>query len=175
MELEWACKRAVEMGATEAKLIDPKDVVVAEWVRLKCQFGCQFYGQRKTCPPYSPTPDLTRRLLGEYGVALLFRIERRGEEDFLKAEPSVQRLATDLEREIFIAGYPKAFALGAGGCNFCEACNLGGPCPHPERSRPAMEACGIDASSTAANVGWSFAVAKTKASTYQNFGLILVE
>jgi predicted metal-binding protein len=56
-------KRAKELGAIEANIIPVKSIVVAEWVRLKCQFGCDGYGQSLTCPPYSPTPEETRRVL----------------------------------------------------------------------------------------------------------------
>ncbi len=32
---------------------------------VKCKYGCGAYGTRLTCPPYSPTPDETRRMLSE--------------------------------------------------------------------------------------------------------------
>ncbi len=39
-------KRAKMLGASAAKVIPAKSVVAAEWVRLKCQFGCKcnYYG-----------------------------------------------------------------------------------------------------------------------------------
>ena len=43
--------------------IAPTSVVTAQWVRLKCQYGCSGYGLRLTCPPHSPTPSQTRVLL----------------------------------------------------------------------------------------------------------------
>jgi predicted metal-binding protein len=42
-------KRAKELGAIEAKVIPVKSIIAAEWVRLKCKFGCS--GLR-------PVPDL---------------------------------------------------------------------------------------------------------------------
>ena len=57
------CQMAKEMGVTLAKVISPQTVVTAEWVRFKCQYGCGGYGKRLTCPPYSPTPDETRKIL----------------------------------------------------------------------------------------------------------------
>ena len=56
-------ERAQELGAAGAALISPASVVTAQWVRLKCQYGCGLYGHCLTCPPHSPTPQLTRRLL----------------------------------------------------------------------------------------------------------------
>ena len=43
--LESFCKRALEMGIDGAKIIDPRSVVTAEWVRLKCQYGCPGFGE----------------------------------------------------------------------------------------------------------------------------------
>ncbi|MCE5231071.1 DUF2284 domain-containing protein, partial [bacterium] len=33
------------------RLIDPRTVPTAEWVRMKCQYGCGGYGGCLTCPP----------------------------------------------------------------------------------------------------------------------------
>ena len=67
-------KRAKELGAKDAKIIPAMSIVAAEWVRLKCKFGCDGYGQSLTCPPNSPIPDETRRALGYYKYALLIRV-----------------------------------------------------------------------------------------------------
>ena len=32
--------RAVELGADAAQMIPTDQVMVADWVRLKCQYGC---------------------------------------------------------------------------------------------------------------------------------------
>lgn len=57
-------------GAITVKPINPSKVVVSNWVRLKCQYGCDAYNTRYTCPPYSPTPDYTRQMLKEYKSAI---------------------------------------------------------------------------------------------------------
>jgi len=54
--LESFCKRALEMGIDEAKIIDPRSVVTAEWVRMKCQYGCSGFGASLCCPPYKGRP-----------------------------------------------------------------------------------------------------------------------
>ncbi|MCS7105652.1 MAG: DUF2284 domain-containing protein, partial [Thermofilaceae archaeon] len=41
---------AVKLGASDAREIPASSVVVREWVRLKCRFGCGEYGRRLTCP-----------------------------------------------------------------------------------------------------------------------------
>ena len=53
---EQLAEMALKTGVQEARVIDPKTVVAAEWVRLKCQFGCDGFGKCLTCPPHSPAP-----------------------------------------------------------------------------------------------------------------------
>ena len=42
-------------GYTDYKWIDPTQIVVAQWVRMKCMFGCDEYGRGGTCPPNTPS------------------------------------------------------------------------------------------------------------------------
>lgn len=44
-ELENDCQKALELGLQGAKEIDPRSIVTAEWVRMKCQYGCPGYGK----------------------------------------------------------------------------------------------------------------------------------
>jgi predicted metal-binding protein len=101
-------KRARELGAVGAKVISAKSIVAAEWVRLKCQFGCDGYGGCLTCPPHSPTPETTRRMLGHYKRGLLVH----GDE-----YTDIRTITVTLEREMFLDGYFKAFGMGAGACD----------------------------------------------------------
>ena len=52
--LERFVRRAVELGATEAKVVATDKVFTAEWVRQKCRYGCGCYGSSRNCPPRSP-------------------------------------------------------------------------------------------------------------------------
>ena len=61
-------RRALAAGASAAAVLPPDQVVTAEWVRWKCLYGCDVAGRCRTCPPRSPSPDETRRLLDEYAV-----------------------------------------------------------------------------------------------------------
>ena len=67
--------RAVELGALEAKVIDVSSVVTAAWVRMKCKYGCGCHGTNLCCPPHSPTPEETQRVLDCYerGILLHFK------------------------------------------------------------------------------------------------------
>ena len=79
--IEVYCKEALEMGVEGAKVIDPRSVVTAEWVRMKCQFGCPGFGMSHCCPPHTPTPDVTRKVIDSYQKAiLLHRRLEKGEE-----------------------------------------------------------------------------------------------
>jgi len=66
---------AIKLGAADAKSIKADDIVVSDWVRLKCQYGCDGYGKRLTCPPYSPKPEEFRGILESYESAMLLRFE----------------------------------------------------------------------------------------------------
>ena len=164
---EQFAKRACELGAIEAKVISPKNVFTAEWVRRKCQYGCDGYGEHLTCPPFSPTPQETRRLLDEYTTALLVHCPKRGVE--------VLELISTLEREAFLAGYYKAFAMSAGPCSLCERCNVQKTCVHTEQARPSMEACGIDVYQTAHTAGYPIEVVKDHTCPENYYGLLLLE
>jgi predicted metal-binding protein len=137
-------------GAAVAKVIPAQKVVTAEWVRLKCQFGCSGFGKRLSCPPRTPTPETTRRMLAEYRWALLFVFDGPRER---RQRRRLQEQLAMLERTAFLDGHYKAFGLGAGPCRLCVECDVTRRCRHPEHSRPSMESCGIDVYATCRNAG----------------------
>jgi predicted metal-binding protein len=154
-------------GVKAAKVISPADVETAEWVRLKCQFGCDGYGQCLVCPPFSPTPDQMCKVLDAYRRAILIHFDR---------DADTKATVAELEREIFLRGAWKAFGLGAGPCYFCETCALEeGQCRHAERARPAMEACGIDVYTTVRKAGFRLEVVRDRKQCPHYYGLILID
>ncbi|MCL6450786.1 MAG: DUF2284 domain-containing protein [Acetobacteraceae bacterium] len=171
IELDAAVRRlrdlAVERGAAAARPIPPLSVVTAEWVRLKCQYGCGTYGRRLTCPPHSPAPSVTRKALDDYTHAILLHLPQ----DWVR----LRETTAWLEREAFLMGFHKAFAMPAGPCHLCETCSLQRPCAHPDQARPSMEACGIDVYRTARNAGFSIEVVRSRDCTASYFSLLLVE
>jgi len=169
--VEVYCKEALEMGVDGAKIIDPHSVVTAEWVRMKCQFGCPGFGLSHCCPPHSPTPDLTRKVIDSYQRAiLLHRRLAKGERGKNFNETLVR-----LEIKIFLDGNYKAWSMGSGPCRLCKECDLKGSCKHGYEARPSMEACGIDVFKTARDNGFPIDVVKTHGEERNAFGLILVE
>lgn len=157
-------KRAKALGARNAKIIPAKSIAVAEWVRMKCQYGCDGYGRCLTCPPKSPAPEQTRRMVGCYRTALLVHGDRHTE---------IRALVSRLEKEIFLDGYYKAFGMGAGPCELCETC--GEFCCHADRVRPSLEACGIDVFATARANGFPIQVVRSHGCRENYYGIILME
>ena len=165
--IEKYAASAVKLGARDAKLISADTIVTAAWVRLKCQYGCGAYGNCLTCPPHSPTPEQTAGVLEGYKSALLV-----GGDEHLQ----VTRIVAKIEREAFLDGYYKAFAMGCGPCGLCDECNLDdAECLHPTEARPAMEACGIDVFRTVRDNGFPLEVARDQSSAQNYYGVVLLE
>ena len=159
-------KQAMGLGALHAKVIPTQEVFTASWVRWKCRFGCDGYGSNRLCPPHSPSPDETRRMLDEYQRAILIHCA---------AYPDVRPLIARLEREAFLGGFYKAFGFACGPCELCPACAFEKGCRHPEQARPAMEACGIDVFLTARRAGFPIEVVTSRSCRQNYYGLLLVE
>lgn len=147
-------KMALELGATDAKVIPANRVVVENRVVLKCKVGCTNYGKTLVCPPYTPTADEFRKIVSEYSYALFMKFKSQATADaelakFLsKAEddPTIPQgfkekvqkfwaawkddkrkiLSTivDLEKAALSRGYPLASGFVSGACQLCEKCNV---------------------------------------------------
>lgn len=175
-DLEKYMKAAISKGAINATTINPSSVATAPWVRLKCQFGCP-YKNSHCCPPETPTPEQMRVILDSYERVILFHVEaprtpERGKKlrDFLEA-------LVELEGEMFKDGFYKAFVLLAGPCSLCKECGKvkGTACNFPRKSRPSMEACGIDVFQTAKNNGLFIKTLREKTETQNIYCLMLVD
>ncbi|MCG7843964.1 MAG: DUF2284 domain-containing protein [Methanomassiliicoccales archaeon] len=170
---------AEKQGALAATL-SAHDVIVSDWVRFKCRYGCKGYAKHLSCPPYAPTPEETRRMLAEYDHALLLRFDgvpgRQGArpedvpEDFHPWYKElilwVNRTMHLLEKTAFYDGYYKAFAFGAYPCIYCDHCvaeetdgtvdeSVRRKCRHMDLVRPSMEAASVDVFATVRKVGWT--------------------
>lgn len=158
---------AGKAGVKAAKAIPAAEVETAAWVRLKCQYGCDGYRQRLVCPPFTPTPEQMRQVLDGYRRAILIHFEPRAD---------TKEIVVELEREIFLMGAWKAFGLGAGPCYLCKSCPAEpGKCRHAERTRPAMEACGIDVYTTVRKAGFPIEVVRNTRQCPNYYGLVLVD
>lgn len=163
---DWELE-ARRLGLSRAVAIPAADVVTAPWVRMKCRFGCAGYGAGRQCPPGSPTDVDTARLLADYRRALVLVGEPPGRE--------FHRRLLALEKAAFLQGYPKALVFGAGPCPVCDDCPPAGPCRHPDRARPSMEASGMDVYATAAAAGLPLAPVTAPDGFVTYIGLLLLE
>ena len=179
-------------------LISTDIIVVGNWVRLKCKYGCENYGKHLCCPPFTPTPDETRAVLSEYRNAALARFEVKPDSKLppklaLRAMSNsvakIQKTIADLEKSAFLAGYYKAFGMNAMPCALCETCIIeeiqkkdqavfdldGVKCRNKQIMRPSMESLGIDVFQTVKNAGFKARVLKDSKETVELFGLILLD
>ncbi len=102
--MEKLLSRALELGAEKAKSIDPATVVVEEWVRWKCQYGCPLYDKDGFHPPCAPDAESTRKVLKEYSKAILLNGPKG---------KTLTEVAVRLEGEAYHMGYYKSFAMTA--------------------------------------------------------------
>ncbi|OGP86731.1 MAG: hypothetical protein A2156_04390 [Deltaproteobacteria bacterium RBG_16_48_10] len=169
--LEVYCLSAIERGMDGAKVIDPRSIVTAEWVRMKCQFGCPGYGRRLCCPPHTPIPEVTRKVIDSYEKAIL--LHQRLDQG--RKTKGFNEAIVRLEMEVFLDGYYKAWSMGSGPCRLCKECDIAGLCKHGYEARPSMEACGIDVFKTARDNGFPIEVIRSLEASRNVYGVILVE
>ena len=188
--------RELEEIHDDFRLIPAEEIEVAEWVRWKCEYGCRAYGKHLTCPPYTPRPEETRKLISCYEQALIVRfndvqpnskVPHAHIHHYLwDAILTMHSTMFELERHAFLAGYYKAFAMAALPCSFCRDClperenfTLDQAskrfCEHQDKARPSMEACGIDVFKTVRAVGYEIDVRTSPKDRITFFGLLLIE
>jgi len=165
-----------------AKVIDSCDIIVSQWVRYKCQYGCSGYGRYFSCPPYSPSVAETRQMVSEYKSALLikFKIEPKAEKNI-----NISEIMFEIERKAFLDGLYRAFAFSAGPCRLCDSCVASSVenanqfskrlCRHQNKARPSMESCGIDVYETARKAGYEIDVVKNYGDCYNRVGLLMLD
>lgn len=164
-------------GFTDYKWIDPKEIVVAQWVRVKCQFGCPNYGRKAACPPNTPSVSECERFFSEYKNAVLFHIRVQFDipEDRFAWYKKMTLKLSRLEQEIFLSGYEKAFFLLFGGCPLCKACKVERSlCSQPEKARPAPEAFAVDVYTTVKKFGYPIAVRTEPTQPMDRYVLLMV-
>ena len=160
-------------GINEAMVIYTAKIDVRDYVALKCKFGCTRYGKSYSCPPHTPTPEETRKILSEYKKAVLIGGEVKGG---FAGQKKISDGMLAIERTLFLKGYYKSFALTPGSCTTCEKCNCheDKPCRFPEKCRPTIEGMGIDIFSTLKKFKKNLDIIKDR-TKFICYGLILLE
>jgi predicted metal-binding protein len=108
----------------------------------------------------------TKEMLESYSWAILLEGAPPGR-DF-------HRKLLRMEKRAFLAGFHKAFVLGAGPCPVCERCPEDGLCRYPDQARPSMEGSGIDVYSTASGAGIHLKPVTDKDQYVKYIGLLLL-
>jgi predicted metal-binding protein len=160
------------------KWIDPKGIVISQWVRLKCMFGCPQYGQTACCPPNVPSVQECERLFREYEEAVIFHFERKMQkpEDRHKWSKEINTRLLKVERDVFLAGYPKAFLLFIDTCHMCNKCSGSRvKCSNKTAARPAPEALAVDVFSTVKSVGYPIEVLSDYSQKMNRYAILLTK
>jgi predicted metal-binding protein len=165
-------------GCRDFRWIDPVEIVVAEWVRMKCQFGCGEYGRNASCPPNVPPVPECGRFFREYSEAAIFHFAAKLDrpEDRHAWTREIAGRLLDLERDVFVSGHPKAFMLLLDSCSLCETCTgRRASCKEPRRARPTPEAMAVDVFSTVRAAGYPIQVLSDYAGEMNRYAFLLVE
>jgi predicted metal-binding protein len=170
-DLERYREKALELGASMARVVRADEIHVDERVSLKCQIPrCFGYGAGAQCPPHTMKPAELREHLKNYSWAVFFIKDIPSEiivrdkqtiKERVAAYQQVYKIVSEVESAAFYDGHYLAFGLAAGSCRHtfcgrekdCRALN-GEGCRFPLLSRPSMEAVGIDVYKMTAQAGW---------------------
>lgn len=169
--LQELIRHAFELGASDARIIPARSVVVEERFAEMCASPqCPGYGQAPGCPPHVMKPARFRELLTRYEHALVFKIDAPtqvllGEERHDVAK-RVHEIAAAIERLAREKGYGNSRGFAAGSCKmiFCsdrESCVVlekGGECRFPDRARASLSGLGVNFEELCRTVGWRFEI-----------------
>jgi len=167
-----------EMGQSDFKWIDPKDILVRQWVRMKCTYGCPAYGRKTTCPPNTPSVDDCRQFFREYSLAVVFHLTGKISSTDKPAQDSNKRnkAMVGLERRVFLAGYHRALVLTTDTCYYCKECGASREnCAFPQLTRPTPEAMAIDVYATVRSLGFHVEVLTDKGQEMDRYGFLMID
>jgi predicted metal-binding protein len=164
-------QKALDFGASMAEIIPADWIEIDERIRLKCSIPlCTYYDKCIFCPPHAPSIEIMRKAVARYSWATLFALDVIPVQEFAdrsKERGSVAKWAkksfeicSRIETLAFGCGYYLAMGFAQASClkALCgqERCLIldGGECPYSLKSRPSMEAVGIDVYRLVTKVGW---------------------
>jgi predicted metal-binding protein len=165
-------------GCSDFRWIAPEQIIVAQWVRMKCMFGCGEYGRCGTCPPNTPSVAECERFFREYREAVVFHFPKTvaSPEDRHAWSRGINARLFKLERAVFLAGFERAFCLYMDSCGFCSECagDLS-TCKEPRIARPSPEAMAMDVYATVRRFGYSIKVRSGVDQQMDRFAFLMVQ
>ncbi len=165
-------------GYTDYKWIKPEDIVVSQWVRMKCTFGCPEHGRNASCPPNVPSVSGCRQFFDEYSTAVVFHFEKTVDkpEDRHAWSRELNLALLKLERGVFLLGYHKAFLLFMDSCGICADCaGARWDCKSPKQARPTPEAMAVDVFATVRQYGYPIEVLKDYSEPMNRYAFLMIE
>ncbi len=160
------------------KWIDPQKIIVSQWVRMKCMFGCKEYGHAACCPPNVPAVTECERFFREYSSAVIFHFAKKVDkpEDRHAWTREVNKKLLKLERAVFLYGHERVFLLFMDSCALCANCSgQRTACKHLEMARPAPEALAVDVYSTVRQFGFPIAVRTEYSQMMDRYSFLLIQ
>lgn len=164
-------------GLTDYKWISPKSIIVAQWVRMKCMFGCDNYGDG-SCPPNAPTVSECERFFKEYSTGLIVRLNAQASKDNYPNDWSEEMTANllEAERQIFLNGFHKVFLLNQTCCTICKECSKSRThCNNKRQSRPSPESFAVDVFQTVRNAGFEIELVSESPKELNRIAILLIE
>lgn len=159
------------------KWIDPKNITVSQWVRMKCRFGCPEYGRGGSCPPETPSVEACRQFFNEYEDAVILHFQGLMDKpkDRHAWSSKINAKLVQLERDVFTAGFERVFQLFMDSCCFCRECTGSRKaCDKPRMSRPAPEAMGVDVYTTVRKAGFTLNVLSDYDQKMDRFAFLMI-
>jgi len=165
-------------GFSDYRWLDPNEIIVAEWVRMKCLYGCREYGKNAACPPNAPSVAECARFFREYKRAAVFHFAKTVErpEDRHAWGRKVNLELLKLEEEVFKAGFVKAFLLFFDSCGICLECAASRTaCKEPKLSRPTPDALAMDVYGTVRKLGYPIEVLSEYNQEMNRYAFLLID
>lgn len=115
-----------------------------------CQKGCKNYGNKYSCPPFSPSFNEYVKKDKLFAVMLLLKLNQFDNFNYKEyhklrianavIKPRIEKIMRELEK------ITKTKFLSTGACRLCKPCQkkINKPCKHPDKMRFSMEALGVD-------------------------------
>jgi predicted metal-binding protein len=167
-----------DRGFSDFRWIDPREIVVAEWVRMKCLYGCGEYGKNSACPPNAPPVEACARFFREYKRAAVFHFAKKVDrpEDRHAWGRKINLELLKLETEVFKGGFVKAFLLFFDSCGVCLECaSARAACKEPKLSRPTPDALAMDVYTTVRKIGYPIEVLSDYDQEMNRYAFLLID